>query len=428
MLRLFALAVVCALLPWHTCAEEPMELKEHICLETVELKLVHSEKDLKLEACKERCQSEQWKERCDTVELAGNSCNLYECKGECHQDDGCSHTVYMKPTAMLQQQGNQVQALMLSPLNTAEERKDEDEQKNDDDQQKSNNPVCAMPRVVGMCKAAFRKFYYDSETKSCQQFIYGGCGGNGNNFDDQKSCERTCMEGEKEEVETPNVMQTLKSPKKTELTADDFQEQCNAARVVGPCRAAFPRWFYNSTAKQCQRFIYGGCGGNKNNYETQDHCNSNCAAVNVLPSKKKLELSEEDKAHCSLAPESGPCRAAFTMFYFDMDSQTCKTFLYGGCRGNDNRYTSENECQERCGNLGAEGRGQARNRWTAAFFLFLTLAAVSFLLLTTLIVITMRRNRQPPRRALSIRSDKEELLPDSDSLDSLPLPESPNKA
>ena len=36
---------------------------------------------------------------------------------------------------------------------------------------------------------------------------------------------------------------------------------CNIPRVVGPCRARIPRYFYNHTNGKCELFYYGGCGG-----------------------------------------------------------------------------------------------------------------------------------------------------------------------
>lgn len=48
---------------------------------------------------------------------------------------------------------------------------------------------------------------------------------------------------------------------------------------VGPCRAAFPRYFYNSTATSCEQFIFGGCGGNTNNFETKEKCEATCSGV-----------------------------------------------------------------------------------------------------------------------------------------------------
>ncbi|XP_060550206.1 kunitz-type serine protease inhibitor bitisilin-2-like [Pantherophis guttatus] len=46
----------------------------------------------------------------------------------------------------------------------------------------------------------------------------------------------------------------------------------------GPCRAKIPRFYYNSTSKKCQRFFYGGCHGNANNFETREQCHSTCVA------------------------------------------------------------------------------------------------------------------------------------------------------
>jgi hypothetical protein len=36
------------------------------------------------------------------------------------------------------------------------------------------------------------------------------------------------------------------------------------------CEAYMPRFYYNSAKKSCQEFIYGGCGGNENNFVTKE--------------------------------------------------------------------------------------------------------------------------------------------------------------
>ncbi|KAJ8041541.1 WAP, Kazal, immunoglobulin, Kunitz and NTR domain-containing protein 2 [Holothuria leucospilota] len=46
---------------------------------------------------------------------------------------------------------------------------------------------------------------------------------------------------------------------------------------VGMCRAYMQRWAYNSESGRCETFIYGGCGGNGNNFMTADDCASACA-------------------------------------------------------------------------------------------------------------------------------------------------------
>ena len=52
---------------------------------------------------------------------------------------------------------------------------------------------CEAPPETGLCKAYFRRWYYDAESNECKTFIYGGCGGNGNNYRNKEDCERTCL-------------------------------------------------------------------------------------------------------------------------------------------------------------------------------------------------------------------------------------------
>ncbi|KAK3753499.1 hypothetical protein QZH41_018000, partial [Actinostola sp. cb2023] len=52
--------------------------------------------------------------------------------------------------------------------------------------------VCKLRKVVGPCRAAFRRFYYDNTRKACRHFTYGGCQGNGNNFDKKEDCDNLC--------------------------------------------------------------------------------------------------------------------------------------------------------------------------------------------------------------------------------------------
>ncbi|VDL95299.1 unnamed protein product [Schistocephalus solidus] len=36
------------------------------------------------------------------------------------------------------------------------------------------------------------------------------------------------------------------------------------------------------------------------------------------------------------------------MFYFDASDGTCKSFIYGGCRGNKNNFLSKHACVQTC--------------------------------------------------------------------------------
>ncbi|CAF4517498.1 unnamed protein product [Rotaria sp. Silwood1] len=52
---------------------------------------------------------------------------------------------------------------------------------------------------------------------------------------------------------------------------------------------------------------------------------------------------------CELPSETGPCRAMIRLFYYNSASKECEQFIYGGCRGNNNRFHSKQECIETCG-------------------------------------------------------------------------------
>ncbi|XP_074868087.1 eppin-like [Carettochelys insculpta] len=52
--------------------------------------------------------------------------------------------------------------------------------------------LCCLPPVCGFCKARFRRFFYNLSSQACQEFVYGGCGGNMNNFETREECQKAC--------------------------------------------------------------------------------------------------------------------------------------------------------------------------------------------------------------------------------------------
>ncbi|XP_044909484.1 eppin isoform X2 [Felis catus] len=60
-----------------------------------------------------------------------------------------------------------------------------------------------------------------------------------------------------------------------------FPNICDMPKETGPCMAFFHRWWYDKEKGTCSRFIYGGCKGNNNNFQTKDMCQNMC-------SKKRL--------------------------------------------------------------------------------------------------------------------------------------------
>ena len=51
---------------------------------------------------------------------------------------------------------------------------------------------------------------------------------------------------------------------------------CFQSADSGPCRAGIRRWAYDATSNRCYEFFYGGCAGNRNNFNNQDECMSSC--------------------------------------------------------------------------------------------------------------------------------------------------------
>lgn len=68
-------------------------------------------------------------------------------------------------------------------------------------------------------------------------------------------------------------------------------DECMATPDPGPCRAAFPRFYYDFDTGTCQAFMYGGCRGNKNSYGTEEECLNSCS---IKDGERRLYSFESD--------------------------------------------------------------------------------------------------------------------------------------
>ncbi|XP_060859868.1 papilin isoform X4 [Metopolophium dirhodum] len=180
----------------------------------------------------------------------------------------------------------------------------------------SGRDVCYLPKSVGPCEGYYPTWYYDQDRKQCAQFVYGGCLGNNNKFQTREECEHLCV-------------------------IPDTLDPCEQPLTPGPCKGNFSRWYYDKSTRSCSQFNYGGCKGTQNNFLNKESCNHKC----INPLKTQEELDEDV---CKLPKDSGPCEGNKVYWYYNHEKTKCRKFVYGGCGGNRNRFHSQSDCITNC--------------------------------------------------------------------------------
>ncbi|PNJ16186.1 SPINT1 isoform 8, partial [Pongo abelii] len=143
---------------------------------------------------------------------------------------------------------------------------------------KQTEDYCLASNKVGRCRGSFPRWYYDPTEQICKSFVYGGCLGNKNNYLREEECILACrgVQGPSMERRHPDTS-GFDELQRIHFPSD--KGHCVDLPDTGLCKESIPRWYYNPFSEHCARFTYGGCYGNKNNFEEEQQCLESCRGI-----------------------------------------------------------------------------------------------------------------------------------------------------
>ncbi|CAJ0950916.1 unnamed protein product, partial [Mesorhabditis belari] len=261
---------------------------------------------------------------------------------------------------------------------------------------------CALPGDPGYGTTMSLRFFYDSETASCQTFQYNGNGGNDNNFVSLADCRRVCPEYRNPCPSGSPLLDSTSnalfcgvygghcpvggwchhgSDRATTVCCSEAFDPCALPLSAGTGREQLSRFYYNEEARQCEQFVYSGSGGNQNNFLSKADCESSCPVVEN-PCSVGLPAFDVDGVPMTCSTSDSSCPSGFfchigatsvttvcchrvgdpctlqmargngahvlNRWYYDRDTKLCASFVYSGKSGNENNFLSKADCQSQC--------------------------------------------------------------------------------
>uniref|UniRef100_A0A8C9ZCJ7 Amyloid beta (A4) precursor-like protein 2 n=1 Tax=Sander lucioperca TaxID=283035 RepID=A0A8C9ZCJ7_SANLU len=98
-------------------------------------------------------------------------------------------------------------------------------------------------------------------------------------------------EADKEDEDEKEEISKMSKSQDEDKTLQEVKAVCTLEAETGPCRASMPRWHFDMSQRKCVRFVYGGCAGNRNNFDSEEYCMAVC---------KRLSKSHQTEASLSL--------------------------------------------------------------------------------------------------------------------------------
>uniref|UniRef100_A0A914YUY8 BPTI/Kunitz inhibitor domain-containing protein n=1 Tax=Panagrolaimus superbus TaxID=310955 RepID=A0A914YUY8_9BILA len=261
---------------------------------------------------------------------------------------------------------------------------------------------CSQERDQGVGALQLPRYFFNKETKLCEQFIFFGSASNRNNFNSLEECQNQCPESPNPcAYGTTTTLMSCAPGSVLTQTCSGQQfchvgatpqttvccnkpatniDRCSQPLNVGVGNSNLQRWYFNPLNQQCQPCFYKGLQGNENNFLSRQDCENSCA---INPCKRGVPYrsqgitvqcsatnqaicpagyychvgADSSTSVCCQALVSNPCNeilskgegnAALTRFYYDAEKRQCLPFNYLGTKGNTNNFLTKESCEELC--------------------------------------------------------------------------------
>ncbi|KAH8870667.1 Tissue factor pathway inhibitor [Schistosoma japonicum] len=175
--------------------------------------------------------------------------------------------------------------------------------------------ACSQPLDTGVGSDELSSWYYDSNSGKCRWFGYRGNGGNANRFYSRTACEELCVR------DNQNLCEFAKCPKPV--------TSCELIRVES-CKM-YKQQYSKSWEAECP--------------PDQPVC------VTKRNTRRAPDIDFENvPSECRQSPDPGSCQIKNPSqhFFYDIESNDCKSFYFHECGGNDNRFVTKSDCMSHC--------------------------------------------------------------------------------